>query len=186
MRLKTGGKIGRTLLVVFGLACLVNTMVHGGGQPPGNRQVMEFGLRVEAPKEWKGYQIVIEQLDRKPETVEFEFIFLRGDSGLRHFRHIMNLNIFARSIENPADIREIASFDPDLPEIVVTVPFSDYDLMKTRDLMLLFWVPQRRGGYWEAAEVFERDITEFKRNDHFFSFRVTNWPLDDRAIACGG
>ena len=176
----------KTAIVVFVLFVSANSMVFSGGQPPEDTQVAEFGVRVEAPKEWEGYQIVIEELGRKPETLEYERLFWKGLQKLEHFRYIINLNIYARNLEDPYDIREIASFAPNIPDIIVTISFSDYDYSKTPDPILFFWIPQQEGGYWERAEVFEKDISEFSQNKNFVSFKVINWPVDDRAIASGG
>lgn len=172
--------------VALALLIIVNSAAFGGGQPPEDRQLVEFGVRVEAPKEWEGYNIVIEELDPKPETLEYERLFWKGLTELKHFRYIINLNIYAQNINNPDDIREIASFAPNIPEIIVTVSFSDYDYIKTDNPILLFWVPQPGSGYWEPAEVFKKDITEFSQDKYFVSFKVINWPLDDRAIGGGG
>lgn len=176
----------RSLLVALALLIIVNAAVYSGGQPPEDRQLVEFGVRVEAPKEWEGYNIVIEELDPKPETLEYERLFWAGLTDLKHFRYIINLNIYAQNINDPDDIREIASFAPNIPEIIVTVSFSEYDYLKTPNPILLFWVPQPGGGYWEPAEVFEGDITKFTQEKYFVSFKVINWPLDDRAIGGGG
>jgi hypothetical protein len=180
-------KMNRTLLIVVMFVFGICVAAYGGGQPPKDEQIVEFGVRVEAPKIYEGYKIVIEEIDRKPETLEFELMFRTEQEGLEHFRYIINLNIFAENTEPPydiIDIAEVASLGTEPLEIIVTVSISEYDFSKTQDPILLFWVPD--GSFWENAENFVKDISELDRTKQYFSFKVLNWPIDDRVIACGG
>ena len=137
-------------------------------------QVLEFGVRVEAPEEFKGIPVHVKLIGLKP-LDELAKADPPGELFL-----LFNLDVFGGKPDSKIAVGE-KNFTPD-----ITVYFSYSRMDKLVPVNLLFWIPDRG---WTSYDSFltkdpknDMQISDFTDN----SFKILKWPVDDRVVCWDG
>jgi len=173
---RTAALMGILILLTAGLAWTEGK--HEPVTPKPGKQVIQFGIMVEAPVSLDGVKIMVENKEPK------SFKAYRGENN--YFRVLTNIDMYG--LDKNGKRKQIGvDFKPN---IFIEIRYSKYDIDRVKNLdnlLVLFWVPEN--SEWKTSHDLEKD-RELKRVKstlkNSIRFQVLKWPLNDRYIAYGG
>lgn len=170
---RTAALMGVLILLTTGMA-----WTEGTHEPVTSKQVIQFGIKVEAPVSLDGVKIMVENKEPK--------LFKPYQGSNNYFRVLTNIDMYG--LDNNGKRKQIGvDFKPN---IFIEILYSQYDIDRVKkldNLLVLFWVPEN--SEWKTSHDLENN-GELKRVKstlkNSIRFQVLKWPLNDRYIAYGG
>lgn len=179
-------------LIILLLIFLILLPVWSGGDEEGDDVVSNkcngtikvnlCDIEVTGPLEQKGYQLIVGELDMKEPYVKYEAI---KDGPIKGAIPIINLDLYG---QKKYDSKIIAIQDMDSEtgiSVKVSIPislFREFEIEDVSNLKIYVYVDNKYG--WVESGDILSGIDSVSKSVDGIDFFITNWPSNDRMIAC--